>query len=73
MKHILSIIIAIILFFLVVGFYFALYGCFIGLIYWLITLIFNISFVWKYLFIMTGIFTLFMILFGNINVKVETK
>ena len=73
MKHILSIFIVIILFVLVVGFYFALYGCLIGLIYWLITLIFNISFVWKYLFIMTGIFTLFMILFGNINIKVETK
>lgn len=73
MKHILNIIIAIILFVLIIGFYFALYGCFIGLIYWLITLIFNISFVWKYLFIMTGIFTLFMIFFGNINVKVETK
>ena len=42
-------------------------------LYELITLIFNISFVWKYLFIMTGIFTLLMILFGNINVKVETK
>ena len=73
MKHILSIVIAIILFVLWVGFYFVLYGCLIGLIYWLITLIFNISFVWKYLFIMTGIFTLLMILFGNINVKVETK
>lgn len=73
MKHILSIVIAIILFVLVVGFYFALCGCLIGLIYWLITLIFNISFVWKYLFIMTGIFILLMILFGNINVKVETK
>ena len=73
MKHILSIFIVIILFVLVIGFYFVLYGCLIGLIYWLITLIFNISFVWKYLFIMTGIFTLFMILFGNINIKVETK
>ena len=73
MKHILGIVIAIILFVLWVGFYFVLYGCLIGLIYWLITLIFNISFVWKYLFIMTGIFTLLMILFGNINIKVETK
>lgn len=68
-----NMIIAIILFVLIIGFYFSLYGCFIGLIYWLITLIFNISFVWKYLFIMTGIFTLFMMFFGNINVKVETK
>ena len=73
MKHILGIVIAIILFVLVVGFYFTLYGCLIGLIYWLLTLIFSISFVWKYLFIMTGIFTLLMILFGNINIKVETK
>lgn len=73
MKHLLGIIIVVVLFTLVVGFYFALYGCLIGLIYWLITLIFNISFVWKYLFIMTGIFTLFMMLFGDINIKVETK
>ena len=66
-----NIIIGIFCLILVIGFNFICCGCFVGLIYWLISLIFNISFVWKYLFIMTGILTLFIMLFGKVRITVE--
>ena len=58
-----TVVIAVAIFISVIAFQYVLYGCFIGLIYWLLTLLFDIPFVWKYLFIITGIFTLLAMLF----------